>query len=396
MSSTDIFLSVINDVIDKLKDMGKSMLIMFSDDGDGLSSAYILTIVMEKMGKEYTLVSLDKVFPEALKRLFDMGGFDGVIFVDLGGALYHYIPRDYYGNVIIIDHHIETIEFPSGLTYINPYIYGFKEEDSPVSSIIAYYILKKIDKDAPRYAWAASIGLGESPYEPIGLNWRVIYEGIRFGNIKKGGKSFSIKYHDLKREYRSLYRDITLVSSAGYFDDMPLEIIGILKYSYSINLREYVDRYRSMRMDAYRKLTSLLEEGMSVKDSIQWFEDYKDFFINMGTRIFDSYVTYVSHQARLYDKDKYLIGISRRKPYIPGLGYLTREWLNIAVRVSKKMEFRIRHGYRQPVSALIEAAAYNVGGIGYGYATKGSCIIPYPTKDEFINIFNELAREGAR
>jgi len=389
VDKVSLFLDSIKEVAEDLA-KNKNFLIIFSDDGDGLSSAYLFVEMLDYLNKEYRLIVLDKAFPEAVERIFEYE-FDRYIFLDIGGAFYYFIPRHKMDNVIVIDHHTESVKFPYNIKYINPYTHGFKEEETPVSSVISYYIFKSICREAPKYAWIALIGMGEHPYELQGLNWRVIYEGIKFGNIKKSGKSYSIYHRGFRREYKSLYRDITLISSAGYFDEMPIELIAHLKFGDEAIIKEYSEKYRIMRKNAYDKLTSLLEEGLFVKNNIQWFEDYKKLFYDMGTRIFDSYVTYVSHQARLYDKDKYLIGISHRKPYIPGLGYLRKEWLNIAIRVSKKMEYRIKYGHKPPVSAITEAAAYSVGGLGYGYPSKASCVIPYGMKDDFLMSIEELA-----
>jgi hypothetical protein len=104
----------------------------------------------------------------------------------------------------------------------------------------------------------------------------------------------------------------------------------------------------------------------------------------------------VSYQARLYDKNKYILGICERNPYIPGYGYLSHDWLNIAARTSKSLELRINMGRAQSVSALIEAAAYTVGGVGYGYESKGGAVIPFGSKDDFLRLFDKLASERVR
>jgi len=386
----DVFMREVSNLADILMYDEGDFLVIFSDDGDGLASAYIFIEMLDYLGKGYKLISLDKAFPEVIERIFDFS-FSKYIFLDIGGAFHHFIPKDMLESVIVIDHHTESVRFPKEVIYLNPFLYSFSEAESPVTSVISYYIFKKVSRDAPKYAWIALIGLGEHPYEPSGINWRVVYEGIKFGNIVKRGKGFSVKHRGLRKEYHSIYRDITLISSVGYFNEMPIELLAILKFGDENRLRDFIESFRRLRLEAYQGLTSMLEEGLSMKTNIQWFEDYKGFFYEMSTRVFDSYVSYVSHQARLYDKDKYIIGFSSRKPYIPGLGFLRKEWLNVAIRVSKKLEFKIRHGLKPPSSALAEAASYGVGGLGYGYPTKASCIIPAGMKDEFIEILNDLA-----
>ena len=370
-------------------------LILFSDDADGLASALLLKLYFDRSGGEAHFICLDKIYPEIVAEILGEDIYDMVIFTDLGGPIHKLIPQSSIDKVLIIDHHVEYSEIPSDLLYLNPYLYGFSKEDAPVSSTMAYLIFKDYSEEAKRWAWIAVLGMGEIPYSPSGLNWRVLYDGLRSGSIMKSGKSFRIVYGDIKKEYRRLYKDVTLISSVGYYKDSYLDLFNNLIYGDNRELLKAVKKYEEMKRKAFKNLTGVLEvEGLNVGESIQWFEDYNKDFFNMGTRVFDSFVSYISYQARLYDKNKYIVGLCDRNPYIPGYGYLTRDWINVAIRVSKALEFRIGIGRSQPVSALVEAAAYTSGGLGYGYESRGAAVIPYFEKEHFLNIFDSLASEG--
>jgi hypothetical protein len=325
-------------------------------------------------------------------ELFREEIYDMVIFTDLGGPIHKLIPLGYSNRTLIIDHHTEYTDVSSDVNYLNPYLYGVSGEDIPVSSTIVYLLFKNISENAKRWSWLALLGMGEVPYSPSGLNWRALYDGLRSGSIASSGKSLKIVYGSIRKEYRRLYKDVTLISSVGYYKGSYLDLFGNLKFGEGQDINRAVKEYEVLRRAAFHRLLSIIEEeGLSVKDGIQWFEDYNKDFFDMGTRVFDSFASYISYQARLYDKYKYILGICERNPYIPGYGYLTIDWLNVAARVSKALEFRIGLGRAQPVSALLEASAYTVGGIGYGYETRGAAVIPFYEKENFLNIFNDLS-----
>ncbi len=394
MSTVDMFMEVISEASQRLAE-AERILILFSDDGDGLASALLLKLFTDSSRGDAKFICLDKIYPEIMSEIMSIEAYDLIIFTDLGGPIHKHVPSDRRENVLIIDHHVEYSEVPSELLYLNPYLYGLANEDSPVSSTISYLLYKNRYEAAKRWAWLAVLGMGESPYPPSGLNWRALYDGLRSGAITKSGKSFRIVYRDIKKEYRRLYKDVTLISSVGYYKDSYLDLFNNLINGDNKEILESVKKYEEMKRKAFKSLTSILEvEGLNVGNSIQWFEDYNKDFFEMGTRVFDSYVSYISYQARLYDKAKYIIGLCERNPYIPGFGYLTKDWINVAIRVSKSLEFKINIGRAQPVSALVEAAAYTVGGLGYGYESRGAAVIPYYEKEHFLEIFDSLASEG--
>lgn len=371
----------------------KSILAVFSDDGDGIASALLIKIIADKLGIDSSLICLDKVFPEVLEELMTNRMYDLIIFLDLGGPFHRLIRREYLEKFIIIDHHEEHVSPMNNLLYINPTRYGFNMDDAPLTSTIIYYIFKSIsDRDALKWSWIGVLGLGENPNPPQALNWRMLQDAIRSGHVVKHGKSFRIVYNNIRKSYQALYKDVTIISSGGYFKDAYIDLFRYLLDGDSNRIRREAEKYNNLRRNAFGKLLKILEEeGLSVGANIQWFMDYDHDFYNLGTRIFDSFVSYVSYQARLYDKRKYIIGLCERNPYIPGYGYLSIDWYNVAVRVSKSLGFLIDIGKMQPVSALVEVAAYRANGLGYGHRDKGAAVVPYHMGDEFLKYFDELA-----
>ena len=387
-------LAKIDGVLDSIRVCREPTTIVSSDDGDGIASAYLLSILLDELGKDYTIISVDRVYPELPMRILERSG--SIIFLDLGGPYHIYIDDDRYGDVIIIDHHRESVKIPGDITYLNPLVMGFREDNTPSTSILIYYMIRKVIKRFYKYSWAAILGMGEIPTELGELAWRALVEGIKTGVIKKVRRSFKLNIDGFSREFRSLYRDITLVSSMGYYNDLGLEIIGWMRYGGMAELRSYVDRFREERKRLFEDMRRLFDEGDMVleKFHIQWYEDYKRLFYRVSPRVFSSFSTTISMYGRYFNPNKYILGVTERNPYIPGFGFLTREWSIITIRTTRKIEFLIGLGKAQPVHALAEAAAFRFGGLGYGYKHLGSAVVEKGKVNGFLNLFDSLVSEG--
>jgi len=386
--------TAINTVSEKLE-KDSSLMIIFSDDADGVAAAAIASYLAEKLNNEYTLVCLDKVFPEALEMIF-REDYDQYMFLDLGGPIHVMIPEKMRRRVYIIDHHEEVIEVPHNTPYINPTKFKLSGDYATTSTILYFIYKHRFGKDKD-VAWISLIGIGEVKGEFKGLNWRAFAEaellGVARRAIRGDKMSFHIHVKGYSREITSLYKDITLASSVGYYADGPLRVVEALIFKDFRMIKEDASRYKIVRQDAYKRgIEALEKEGLFQLKRVQWFMD-TGIFNSMGTRVFDSFTSYVRFQGRLVFKNKYILGLMRRQKKIPGLGNLRETWTNVAIRVPRYLETLILSNNAQSVVALAEAVAYQVGGLGYGYQTLGAATIPSSSEDSFIKMFNELASE---
>lgn len=368
----------------------ESFVIIFSDDGDGISSAAVIASLLEKQNKDYILICLDKIIPEALNTIYKLGS-DSYIFLDLGGPINLYIPSGYKLRTIIIDHHEEMM--PPDITYINPVKYG-ETGNYAVTSVLAYFIHRIFEGKRTDTAPLSLIGVGEVRGEFTGLNWAAYTDAMSMGSAERVSRGNKISYRviidDKPREIVSLYKDITLISSVKYYLDGPTEAVESLVFKDLSFIKNDVEEARKKRQLAFSKgMGHLEDEGLFQLKKVQWFIDM-GYFKGMGTRVFDSFTSYVRYQSRLIDRGKHILGVMERDRKVPGLGKLKNTWINIAIRVPKYIETLILAGKSQPISALAEAVAYQVGGIGYGYKQLGSAIVPKGFEDHFISLYNDL------
>ncbi|GEM_PF-1030871 len=384
-------ISNVNETFKSIRGLREPISIVSSDDGDGLASTYLMSVLLDELGKAYNIIIVDRVYPELPMKLFER--FESIIFLDLGGPYHVYIDEDRFRDIVIIDHHRESVRIPRDINYLNPVMMGFDERDTPSTSVIVYYMVRNVIKKFYRYAWAAILGMGEIPSELGELAWRALVEGIKAGVIKKVRRSYRLLVDGFQREFRSLYRDITLVSSMGYFDDLGLDIVGWMRYGGLEEIRRYIDGYRVKRKKLFDDMKSLFDSGDMVLEKfyIQWFEDYKKLFYNVSPRVFSSFSTTISMYGRYFNPNKYILGVTERNPYIPGYGNLVRRWSIVSIRTTKKIEFLIGVGKAQPVYALAEASAFRFGGLGYGYRHLGSAVVEKDKVNNFLNFFDSLA-----
>ncbi len=393
MSNVSEFIHSLWSLPDKLGGLQEPIGLFSSDDGDGLAATYLMTVLLDTLGKDYRVVILDKAYPEIAREMVDV--FGSAVFIDIGGPFHVYIPEEMRESVVIIDDHMGVVKPPPEITYFNPYSAGLSEENPLSTSIMVYTALEKVVESPGRYAGAAILGLGEMGARPRGYVSRVIAQGYDKGVIRRERKSVKIRLGGVYREYKSLFRDITLVSMMGYYDDLGFEIIASFRYGGLDELLKKTKEYEEARKKMFNEMFRLMDSGEMVlhKKYIQWIEDYKSIFHGVSPRIFDKYMSTLSRYGRYFDPNKYILGITSRDSYVPGWGALGERWLNIPIRATKKVETLIGLKRKQPINALAEASAYRVKGLGYGYPTQGSAVIPQERVKEFLDFFNELAGE---
>jgi len=108
--------------------------IVTSDDADGLSAAFLTTLLLEEGGREYGVIVVDKAYPELVRSIGRL--YSSAVFLDLGGPFYKYWGEEELGRYVVVDDHMEAIRPPEGLAYLNPHREGV--EDPAPSSVMAY------------------------------------------------------------------------------------------------------------------------------------------------------------------------------------------------------------------------------------------------------------------
>src|SRR5438876_3382781 len=162
----------------------KDAVILHHDEADGLCSAALTKIALEKLGVETRLICLDKLYPEVVRDV-EGGSRRLVVFSDLGSGHVQLLESQNRSRsiLIILDHH-DTSESRDPLVHnLNPELNGFSGEKDASSSTVAYLFAKTVDLSLVTFAPLAIIGSIEIPGEAQGLN------NIPIGDAEKTEKS---------------------------------------------------------------------------------------------------------------------------------------------------------------------------------------------------------------
>src|SRR5437667_9647771 len=172
----------------------KDAVILHHDEADGLCSAALTKIALEKLGVETRLICLDKLYPEVVRDV-EGGSRRLVVFSDLGSGHVQLLESQNRSSsiLIILDHH-DTSESRDPLVHnLNPELNAFSGEKDASSSTVAYLFAKTVDPSLVTFAPLAIIGSTEIPGEAQGLNKIPIQDAEKTGSVKRtpsGGVKF--------------------------------------------------------------------------------------------------------------------------------------------------------------------------------------------------------------
>src|SRR5438552_15007977 len=149
----------------------KDAVILHHDEADGLCSAALTKIAIEKLGIETRLICLDKLYPEVVRDV-EEGSRRLVVFSDLGSGHVQLLESQNQSRslLVILDHH-DTSESSDPLVHnLNPELNGLSGEEDASSSTVAYLVAKTVDPTHITLAPLAIISYKERSGEAKGLN----------------------------------------------------------------------------------------------------------------------------------------------------------------------------------------------------------------------------------
>jgi len=201
----------------------KESVVLHHDEADGLCSAALTKIAIEKLGIEIRLICLDKLYPEVLR---DVEGASRrlIVFSDLGSGHVQLLESQNRSKsiLVILDDH-DTSDIIDPLVHnLNPDLNGFCGEKDASSSTVAYLFAKTVDPTLVTFAPLAIIGSTEIPGEAQGLNKIPIGDAEKTGAFKRtptGGVKFDGPMPWLSPSRASSI--LNVLGSVGYYRGGP-------------------------------------------------------------------------------------------------------------------------------------------------------------------------------
>ncbi len=413
--------------------------IISHNDADGISSAAVIANALAEEKVQFHTTIIPRLKEDIVNQLRHEK-YDLFIFSDMGSAFVDEF-NSYKSDVIIADHHqVSDTEADSNVVHINPHLFdidGSRDLSGAGSSYLAIRDLNK--KHLAYFALIGAFGDMQGQEGFTGVNKMIVDDAIESGALEihdglkivskssepifkslaytfspplpgisgdlegsqefleKMGLSYGIKFTDMEDEEKDLLKDALMNINPDIFGDcytiareVPL-LRDLEEYSYildacgknkkfglglSIALGERqnaldaaIDLQRKYRDQIVKGLEWVKREGAVQLSHMQYlYSEDKVLKSVMGT------IASIGLSVGLLDDSKPVLGLSRLHKDIKISGRTTREMVKRGVDLGK----------------ALQDSSNNFGGQGGGHDIAAGAMIPYESKDNFLNLVNEM------
>ena len=396
MMSMEEYFEALREAAEELRSIDFEVPIIFHDDADGLCSAAIASMALDRVGIKYKLYCVEKLHP-AIVKLLHSKGYKLYIYLDIGSGRADLIMKsveEQDSRAIIVDHHDPRRVESKRVIHLNPELYGFSGETDVSGSTATYLFMRELSKldDA---AWMAVVGSAEIPGDLRSLNRIPLEDAVKVGDVEvkkaKSRERYLIKF--LKKPWNKLSSILTAMGSVGYYRDGPYLAVEFLKKRMIEENR--VKEFEELRKKKFNQAFAILaKKGLRVDGMVQWFH-LGDLFKGLGSKTVGTFTSMLSYR-KTCSPDKYLIGFMKFEKNLPRIGEIDGEWVKASIRTPKHVADEIRAGKLPPASNLTVKSAEKVGGSGDGHSFAASALIPAGREEEFIEEFNRLIDDFTR
>ncbi len=370
----------------------KEAVVLHHDEADGLCSAALTKLAIEKLGIETRLICLDKLYPEVVRDV-EGGSRRLVVFSDLGSGHVQLLESQNRSKsiLVILDHHYTSESRDPLVHNLNPELNGFSGEKDASSSTVAYLFAKTVDPTLVTFAPLAIIGSTEIPGDAQGLNKIPIGDAEKTGVVKRtprGGVKFDGAVPWLSPSRASSV--LNVLGSVGYYRGGPQLGLSACIKGFEKQVLEIAKGLEEERRNAnQRMMEKIRNEGLSQMKNVQWFHAREN-YSGMSGKVVGSFCSYLSYQ-RFVNPVKYLIGMMNVPPEVPGWGRLPSPLVKVSGRAPQTLSKMIETGKRPPLSRILPDSCAKLGGFGDGHTVAASGVFPIGREEAFLDALDALA-----
>jgi hypothetical protein len=401
------YLAALEEGIARLQAVGaEGAVVVHHNDADGLSSAAVLSLALERAGYRVERVPLERVHPPVNQRLHDRFAGLPILYVDLGARAAPMIAEVNRGRslTLIVDHHFAEETDDPEVWVLSTELYGLSGEKEISAATAAWLFAQALDPTNRDLAYLGVIGaIGDSHDREgwlVGENRAALEEALSRGEIQvaeEGGReAYRLTKFGAPLELKAFAKALTTLGAAGYAMGGPALGVEALLFGPSPEYEGKLAELQRLKRERFEAVLEKLKAGGLKKSRhIQWFS-VGDAFAPMGVKIIGEFCMEI-RDADFVDVGKYIAGFQDQPAEIPGLGRFDWDLVKISMRVPSPLEERIVRKEWPGLAWLLPEAAKRVGGtIDACHDYAAASLIPKGREEELVAALDELVEERLR
>jgi len=182
--------SLIENFVNKFREIDGPVRVISHLDADGLSSAAIISKTLERNGNEFVMTIVKQLDEQIVKEL-SLEDYSAFLFCDLGSGFLSFISKHLKGKkIFILDHHVPE-NFENSFVHVNSHLVGGNSWDFSGAGL-CYLFAKKLSEKNKDLSYIAVIGGLGDLIDFSGPSKLILDDAIDSGKIevKKGLKMF--------------------------------------------------------------------------------------------------------------------------------------------------------------------------------------------------------------
>lgn len=390
MTDLERFEARAHEAISKLRSATtRSITLIHHDDADGLASGALTKACLEREGFEVKTLCLEKVYPEVVESLHERENAL-IFYTDIGSSHADFISMCNRSRnlVTILDHHDPRLATDQLVYDLNLEHFGFRGESDFSGATCCYLFARELSDHNVDLSYIALIGSCELPEGFVGLNKLVLDEALKVGVVEPVGKRYKIKKFGAYVD--DLFSAMQILGAVGYYVGGPELGIRACLEGMTPEIKAKLEELEAKRKSANKRMLAILyRKGLNETGNIQWF-DSGNLYVGMGTKVIGTFCSFLSYQARLIKPDKYIFGMIRVPPEIPGWGKLRQDLVKVSVRLPRKLRGLVDAGRMPNAFQLLAEASKELGGVADGHAYAANVTLPADKARELIEKAEEV------
>lgn len=362
----------------------REITLVHHDDADGLSSAAITRAALDREGFEVKTFCLEKIYPEVVEDLHKSKS-EIIFYSDIGSAHADYISEVNSGRnlTIILDHHHDPpTATDQRVLDLNLEHWGFEGDTEFSGATCNYLFARALNKLNIDLSYLALVGSREIPTGYVGLNKTILKEAEKHGAVKIEGDKITIVKLGMRVD--DLFAKLQILGAVGYYDGGPEIGVQACLTGITSQIKNKISEWEERRKNVNKRIIGwLYRQRLKETEHLQWF-DAGDLYKGMGTKVIGQFCSFLSYQTRLIKPDKYIIGLMKVQPEVPGWqGKLKGSLVKISVRVPKILHELIDKGKMANAVELVRKTSEGFG-VADGHKYAANVIIPVDKREVFL------------